>query len=167
MKYLNNKVTGDRIVINTINIDSNSIKYSVLAANSTQLSSTKYTFSTIQLRDNLNTSTIYGELVLDTLKTELVLPDYEIETDVQNWLSPTKSMRFFIPALLQLDALREQTDFNDVMLNMIAASKEDADVKIIINSVFTTVYADSIDPVNESVITPLIESGAIVLELKK
>ena len=161
---LNNKITGHSIRITNYSIDGNRVSFVEIDQSGKQVLSTKHNFKTITLADFLIVSTNYEELCYTTLKDELGYTDYIMESDTQNWLSLTKMLRFFIPASLIMEGLRTQNSFNDVMNNMIADSITDPEIIILTNTTFTTVYANSVSEANAGTITPLIESGVIIME---
>ena len=184
---LNNKVNGDIITIDKIDINRNEVVYSrrgvmgELIGESPRQSLTPIT----TLLDGIDVPTNYTDLCLDSLKSVLSLSDYVKENDEQNWLSENKAKRFFIPVDLVLKAVKNAdgyADFRPVIDNLVAEEMLDADLKIIetTDRSYITVYANSISDSNLDAVTSRLkyttdsagvrtvidEQGLIVIEDK-
>lgn len=147
--YLNNKVTGESIVIDKVDIVSNTIQYSIINASGIKVSSKlPHTFSTIKLGDYFSTPTNYETLIFETLKTELILPDFIVEADSQNWLSPTKSMRFYASHENVAEGFKEQNGLATIFNNVLADAVIDTAIVNITDSVNEILYANSISEEN-------------------
>lgn len=163
---LNNKITGEVIIVNKIDILKNVLFYKKISISGETILDTYYRFMNLNLSDNLNTSTNYYYLVLTQLKLELNLTDFILEDTTQNWLSPTKTKRFIIPNSLIVTSVKEGNEFKTAIDKIVADSKIDTDILIIETSNNTIVYANSVDSSIEGIVMQYIVDGIITVEDK-
>ncbi len=162
---LNNKINGESIKIDKIDILQNRVVYSLYGLDGI-ISQTVKTFEQITLKDYLNQTVNFTELCYTQVKLELNLIDYTLESDTQCWLSPYKTKRFTIPNSLIVTAIKEDNEFKVAIDKIVSDSKIDTEILIIETSNNTIVYANSINSSIEDVIMQYISVGIISVEEK-
>lgn len=161
---LNNTTTGHSILIDKVDINLNRIVYSEYEIKNNEISyltkQSSYIFKDIVLKDKLSESTNFEELSLTQLKTELVLDDYELSTDSQNWLFPNRLARVIIMSSFVLKELQpiDNTGTLSDIGNIIEREKIDNYGFYIDNADDKTsiLYVNSIEPDDMTIISPFI-----------